>query len=104
MRAAPLNRAGNRIRTGDLQLGKLPLYQLSYARESVDRGVAKASDEVKHLSKCSYFLTSSIRSSNALSTSSVAMFGGAALVLGAVSSFNFCPMLRNVPSEKTGGT
>jgi hypothetical protein len=27
------NRAGDRIRTGDNQLGKLALYQLSYARK-----------------------------------------------------------------------
>ena len=27
-------KAGNRIRTGDLNLGKVALYQLSYAREA----------------------------------------------------------------------
>jgi hypothetical protein len=27
--------AGDRVRTGDVQLGKLTLYQLSYSRESV---------------------------------------------------------------------
>ena len=26
--------AGNRVRTGDLYLGKVPLYQLSYSRRS----------------------------------------------------------------------
>ena len=30
-------RAGNRARTGDLNLGKVALYQLSYAREAVER-------------------------------------------------------------------
>lgn len=29
------NGAGNRVRTGDLYLGKVPLYQLSYPRESL---------------------------------------------------------------------
>ncbi len=37
-----LNRgAGNRARTGDIQLGKLTLYQLSYARKSMSTGVRK---------------------------------------------------------------
>ena len=31
------NGAGNRVRTGDLYLGKVPLYQLSYSRNSVQR-------------------------------------------------------------------
>ena len=31
--------AGNRIRTGDLNLGKVALYQLSYARERCPVGV-----------------------------------------------------------------
>jgi hypothetical protein len=30
----PLQRAGDRTRTGDVQLGKLAFYQLNYARES----------------------------------------------------------------------
>ena len=29
-------RAGDRVRTGDIQLGKLALYQLSYARSSAN--------------------------------------------------------------------
>ena len=29
-------RAGDRVRTGDVQLGRLTLYQLSYSRENSD--------------------------------------------------------------------
>lgn len=39
----PTRRAGDRVRTGDSQLGKLVLYQLSYTREgtgSLDRDPA----------------------------------------------------------------
>jgi hypothetical protein len=32
-----LQRAGDRTRTGDVQLGKLAFYQLNYARESEGR-------------------------------------------------------------------
>jgi hypothetical protein len=38
--------AGNRTRTGDINLGKVALYQLSYARER-RRRVASVSDAVK---------------------------------------------------------
>jgi hypothetical protein len=37
----PFRKAGDRIRTGDIQLGKLTLYQLSYTRilrSSLPRG------------------------------------------------------------------
>jgi hypothetical protein len=32
-----LQRAGDRTRTGDVQLGKLAFYQLNYARESANK-------------------------------------------------------------------
>ncbi len=45
---APKTGAGNRVRTGDIQLGKLALYQLSYSREKTETGIAqKKSARVK---------------------------------------------------------
>ncbi len=43
--------AGNRIRTDDIQLGKLTLYQLSYARRT-SAGVARMAGPVKHRDAC----------------------------------------------------
>ncbi len=37
-RATEMREAGDRSRTGDLQLGKLTLYQLSYARTALWMG------------------------------------------------------------------
>src|SRR5262249_16379794 len=39
---SPRDGAGDRVRTGDVQLGRLTLYQLSYARVSVQRGFDRA--------------------------------------------------------------
>ena len=43
--------AGNRIRTDDIQLGKLTLYQLSYARRT-SAGVARMPGTVKRRAAC----------------------------------------------------
>ena len=43
--------AGNRIRTDDIQLGKLTLYQLSYARRTA-RDVARMPRTVKRRAAC----------------------------------------------------
>ena len=45
--AAPVKRAGDEVRTRDLQLGRLSLYQLSYSRMLPANAVAKAGDYLK---------------------------------------------------------
>ena len=46
-RKRPESGAGNRVRTGDIQLGKLTLYQLSYARARAVN-IAKAGPGVQY--------------------------------------------------------
>ena len=41
-------RAGDRVRTGDIQLGRLTLYQLSYSRLITDAKISKLFQYFKH--------------------------------------------------------
>ena len=55
------NRAGDRARTGDNQLGRLKLYQLSYSRLnffSLNKLVGRAGFEPAKVSQQSYSLSS----------------------------------------------
>ena len=44
--------AGDRIRTGDIQLGKLTLYQLSYARDSLRPSLGQSLVRNKRIVPC----------------------------------------------------
>ena len=43
LQGIPLDRAGDRTRTGDVQLGKLAFYQLNYARSTETEYSARTS-------------------------------------------------------------
>jgi hypothetical protein len=43
------SRAGDRVRTGDIQLGKLALYQLSYARSAAKSGGGAGERQPRYL-------------------------------------------------------
>jgi hypothetical protein len=47
LRRFDLRGAGDRARTGDIQLGRLTLYQLSYSRETTPTGGAESGNIMK---------------------------------------------------------